>query len=158
MTVVAWGTSQDSFKSVHSSSSQIKEFILNTLKEISCVHRKEKCAQTPRASCEMHLPRGLWNTKLMITAKEGRKVLIMTTNRINGRGWEGSSFLICLSLVVPVYFRKASYVAGDYPVGALNSLNFPVIAMSWIWSVISLILLGTRVTKLEVCILHQLEN
>lgn len=45
-------------------------------------------AQTPRASCEMHLLRGLLNTKLMITAKESRKVLIMSTNRVNGRGWD----------------------------------------------------------------------
>lgn len=63
-------------------------------------------AQTPRAFCEMHLPRGLLNTELMITAKEGRRVLIMTTNSVNGRGWDGSSFLICLSLVVPVYFQE----------------------------------------------------
>lgn len=33
-------------------------------------------------------------------------------------------------MLVPVYFKKASYIAGDYPVHALNSLNFSVIAMS----------------------------
>lgn len=36
---------------------------------------------------------------------------------------------VILNLLVPVYFRKASYVAGDYPIGALNSLNFSVIAI-----------------------------
>ena len=77
----------------------------------------------------MPLPRGLRNTKLMFAAKEGRKGLIITRNRVSGREWEGSSFLICLSLLVPVYFRKASYIAGDCPVGALNSLNFSVIAV-----------------------------
>lgn len=126
-----------------------------------CMHKGKMrmwtSAQTPQASCEMPLPRGLLNTKL-IAAKEGRKVLLVTTNRVNGRGWGGSSFLICLTLVVPVYFRKASYIAGAHPAGALNSLNFSVIVMSWILSVIPLILLGARVTKLQMCILHQLEN
>jgi len=87
-------------------------------------------AQTPLTSCEMQLPRGPLSTELMITAKESRKVLIMTANRVNGRGWDASSFLMRLSLVVPVYFGKASYVAGGYPAGALNILNFSVIAMS----------------------------
>lgn len=47
-------------------------------------------AETPQASCERHLPRGLRNTKLMITAEKGRKILMMTSNRVNGRGWGGS--------------------------------------------------------------------
>lgn len=53
---------------------------------------------TPQALCEMHLPRRLLNTKLMITANEDRKALIMTSNRVNGRR-VGQEFI--LNLPVP---------------------------------------------------------
>lgn len=40
---------------------------------------------TPQALCEMHCPRRLLNTELMITTNEDRRALIVTSNRVNGR-------------------------------------------------------------------------
>lgn len=59
-------------------------------------------AWTPQALCEMHLPERLLSTKLVVTANEDSKALIMTSNRINGRR-RGQEFI--LNLPVP---RSAS--------------------------------------------------
>lgn len=52
-------------------------------------------AWTPQALCEMHLCRRLLNTKLMVTANEDRKALIMTSKRVNGRRM-GQGFILNL--------------------------------------------------------------
>lgn len=53
-------------------------------------------AWTPQALYEMHCPRRL-NTELMVTAKEDRKALIMTSNRVNGRR-VGQEFILSLPM------------------------------------------------------------